>query len=233
MQFPWPRLSKWHLGLSSGPATAQLGSLPLPAPQFRAYSASALTVPAPCCHQLPTPEGRAGVSDFFQQEFSSQTPPGGLSPPETPNYLSKWRSPCAGKGAARNSPSLPPRCGREAVGAQPRGPALHLLQVSKGKKTKMCKPWDWSWDPGLPAFTARAAGSSAPWIAASLCCKSGHCREAAHGKRARQRAERAVNSHPQLCSRWDPAQPPPGCGTWQGHTRSGSFCPWSFPVHGR
>lgn len=48
------------------------------------------------------------------------------------------------------------------------------------------------WD--LPAFTGRGAlraGSGVPWIAASLCCWSGHCSEAAHGKRARQRGQKA------------------------------------------
>lgn len=109
------------------------------------------------------------------------------------------------------------------------GPALDFLQVSKGKKnTKTCKPGGWCWDPGLPVGFA-----GVPWIAASLCCWSGHCREAADGKRARQRGKK-------LPTEDAPSLPPVGAGSARGgaatpHTAPAPVpaAPGSIPGNGR
>lgn len=206
MQFLCPRMSKWHLELSSGPATAQV-QLPAPSSSpFGACSASALC-------QLPaftsSPHQRetwATILDFFQQEFSSQTPPGGLIiTSRDPKLLIKVEisSPREGSSKEFSIPSTSTWKGGSG-GCLARlaqlGRDLHwiycrFLEEKRPKRANQgvdagiqgCR-WD------LPAFTGRGApraGSGVPWIAASLCCWSGHCSEAAHGKRARQRGQKA------------------------------------------
>lgn len=174
-------------------------------------------LPLPCVSSLLSPaphtKGKtwAIILDFFQQEFSSQTPPGGLTiTSRDPKLLIKVESSSPREGSSKefSIPSTSTWKGGSG-GCLARlaqlGRDLHwiycrFLEEKRPKRANQgvdagiqgCR-WD------LPAFTGRGAlraGSGVPWIAASLCCWSGHCSEAAHGKRARQRGQKACEQHP-------------------------------------
>lgn len=148
MQFLRPRMSKWHLGLSSGPATAQV-QLPAPSSSpFGACSASALC-------QLP-----AVTSSPHQREDLGYHPrllPARVLQPDSTRRINYhlqrpqtiyYSGELLAQGRVQQGILHPFHFhveGRQwgmlgTAGTARERSALDLLQVSGGKETETCKP---------------------------------------------------------------------------------------------